>query len=117
MIGCRRSGTFPARARGGTGAVASPAALTRPGAARRVGWTGSAGLEHAAMQVSVKGKQMDVGDALRGHVTHSLESVVGKYFGNAIDAHAVFARETYRFCCDLSVHIGRDILVQSEGDA
>src|SRR5918999_586291 len=68
------------------------------------------------MQVSVKGKQMDVGDALRGHVASSLEAVVGKYFGNPIEAQAAFAREAHYFRCDLSVHVGRDILVNSHGE-
>jgi ribosomal subunit interface protein len=69
------------------------------------------------MQVSVKGKQIDVGEALRGHVATSLDAVVGKYFGNAIEASAVFSREAHLIRCDVSVHIGRDILVQGEAES
>jgi ribosomal subunit interface protein len=66
-----------------------------------------------AMQLRVTGKQMDVGDALRTHIEESLTLLVGKYFGDGIEAHAVIAREAHRYTCDLQVHIGRGILMQS----
>lgn len=66
-----------------------------------------------AMQYSVTGKQMDVGDALRQHIEAQLGAQVGKYFGGGIEAHAVMSREKHLFCCDLSVHIGRNILMQA----
>jgi ribosomal subunit interface protein len=69
------------------------------------------------MQLSVKGKQIDVGDALRHHVESTLSGVVDKYFAKAIEAHAVFSREAHLFRADLSVHIGRDIVVQGQGEA
>ena len=72
------------------------------------------------MQFSVTGKQIDVGDALRQHIEHQLGAQVGKYFGVGIVAHAVLGREKHLFCCDLSVHIGRGILIQAsekDGDA
>jgi len=42
------------------------------------------------MKLIVKGQQIDVGDALREHVRESLDSVFGKYFGDAIDATVIF---------------------------
>jgi ribosomal subunit interface protein len=66
-----------------------------------------------AMQLRVTGKQMDVGDALRTHIEESLTTLVGKYFGGGIEAHAVVAREAHRYTCDLQVHVGRGILMQS----
>lgn len=66
-----------------------------------------------AMQFSVKGKQMDVGDALRRHIEESVTALVGKYFGSGIEAHAVLGREAHLYCCDLSVHVGRGILMQA----
>ena len=71
-----------------------------------------------AMQFSVTGKQMDVGDALSQHIEQSVSNLVGKYFGSGIEAHAVLSREAHLYCCDLSVHIGRGIMMQaSEKDA
>jgi ribosomal subunit interface protein len=69
------------------------------------------------MQLTVTGKQVDVGDALRRHVDASLEALLGKYFGSAIEAHAVFAREAHLIRTDLSVHIGRGIMVKSGATA
>ena len=66
-----------------------------------------------AMQFSVTGKQIDVGDALSQHIEHSVNSLVGKYFGSGIEAHAVLSREAHLYCCDLSVHIGRGIMMQA----
>ena len=70
------------------------------------------------MQWTVKGKQMDVGDALRGHAEQRLTDAVAKYFDQAIEASAVLSREAHEFRADISVHVGRGILVQghSQGD-
>src|SRR5205807_1982752 len=65
------------------------------------------------MQLTVTGKQVDVGEALRRHVETSLESLLGKYFRTAIEAHAVFTREAHLIRTDLSLHIGRGIIVKS----
>src|SRR6267142_2214905 len=65
------------------------------------------------MQLTVTGKQVDVGEALRRHVEASLDSLLGKYFRTAIEAHAVFTREAHLIRTDLSLHIGRGIIVKS----
>lgn len=64
------------------------------------------------MLITVKGKQLDVGDALRGHIEQSLNQLVGKYFANPLEAQIVLSREAHLFRADVSVHVGRDILVQ-----
>ena len=69
------------------------------------------------MQLSVKGKQIDIGDALRIHVETSLVAVVEKYFEKAIEAHAVFSRQGHLIRSDLSVHLRRDIIVQGQASA
>ena len=67
------------------------------------------------MQLSVKGKQLDVGDAWRRHVEESLPSVVAKYFDNAQDAQVMLSREGSTFRVDITVHVGKRIIVQSHG--
>lgn len=69
------------------------------------------------MQLTVKGKQIDVGDALRTHVAESLNSVVGKYFNNSLEANVVFSRDAHLFKADIQVHVGRGILLQSASEA
>jgi len=65
------------------------------------------------MQLTVTGKQIAIGDALRSRVEASLGAMLGKYFGTAIEAHAVFAREGHLIRADVSLHIGRGIIVNS----
>lgn len=69
------------------------------------------------MQLTVRGKQIDVGDALRAHVGESLDNVVGKYFGRPIEATVVLSREAHLYRAQISVHVGRGILLQSEAEA
>ena len=65
------------------------------------------------MDISVKGKNLDVGDALRGHAEGNLASAVDKYFSKATDASVVFTHEGREFRTDISVHPGpRGLLVQ-----
>ncbi|MEE8351498.1 MAG: ribosome-associated translation inhibitor RaiA [Rhodospirillales bacterium] len=70
------------------------------------------------MDISVKGKNIDVGDALREHVDEHLGSAVAKYFAHAIDATAVFTREGRTLRADISVHPGpRGLIVQGRAEA
>lgn len=69
------------------------------------------------MQLSVKGKQLDVGDALRTHVADSLNAVVGKYFNKPIEANVVLTKDAHLYKADIQVHVGRGIVLQSAGDA
>ena len=69
------------------------------------------------MQLTVTGKQVDVGGALRRHVAESLDALLGKYFRTAIETHAVFAREAHLIRTDLSLHIGRGIMIKSGATA
>lgn len=69
------------------------------------------------MEITVKGKQMDVGEALRGHVETQLTQAVTKFFDRAIDASVVFQKNNHQFMVDISVHPGRGLLVQGSGGA
>ena len=67
------------------------------------------------MHISIKGKQLDVGVAWRGHVEENLPAVVGKYFDKAQDAQVTLTKQGSTFSVDLVVHVGKRILVQSHG--
>jgi len=69
------------------------------------------------MHLTVTGKQVDVGDALRRHVETTLDTMLGKYFRTAIEAHAVFAREAHLITTDVSLHVGRGMVVNSSAAA
>ena len=69
------------------------------------------------MQINISGHQLDVGNSLRAHITDSLESIVDKYFGEAIDATVVLTRERFTVRADVAIHIGRDIYVRAHESA
>jgi ribosomal subunit interface protein len=69
------------------------------------------------MKLSVKGKQIDVGDALRSHVKFHLEEVIGKYYGDSLDAAVTFSRDAHLFRADIMVHGGHGVLLQSNASA
>lgn len=69
------------------------------------------------MNLTVKGKNLDVGDALRSHIGDSLNSIFSKYFSNPIEATVTLSKQVHLFLAQISVHIGRGILVQSEARA
>jgi ribosomal subunit interface protein len=69
------------------------------------------------MHLTVSGKQVDVGDALRHHVEASLDAILGKYFRTAIEAHVGFAKEGHLDRADISIRVGRGILVNAAAAA
>lgn len=67
------------------------------------------------MQLTVQGKQMDLGDALRSHVEGKLEDINAKYFNRAIDATVTFSPEGAAFTkTHISIRVGKDIMVISD---
>lgn len=52
------------------------------------------------MQVSVSGKHVDVGDALRSRIIDDLSSHVGRFFERGGDADVVVSREGHQFRVD-----------------
>lgn len=69
------------------------------------------------MQLSISGKHLDVGEALRQHVQTAIEASVVRHFGGAIEGSVIFAKARHLFRADVSVHVGRGIMVQSHGEA
>ena len=65
------------------------------------------------MQLTITGKQIDIGEALRTHVESSLDSILDKYFKTAIEAHVVVSKEAHLIRVEISLHIGRGIVVNA----
>jgi ribosomal subunit interface protein len=68
------------------------------------------------MNLTVNGKGIDVGEALRTHVASSLDRVLEKYFSNPIDATTTFSKQGHLFKVQISVHVGRGIMMQADGE-
>jgi ribosomal subunit interface protein len=69
------------------------------------------------MQLSVTGKQTEIGEALRRHVEGSLGSILEKYFKTAIEAHVVLWKGAHLNRAEISIHVGRGIVVNANGAA
>jgi ribosomal subunit interface protein len=69
------------------------------------------------MKVQVSGHRLDVGDALRTHVTERLEASVGKYFDRPIDGQVTFSKEGHEYRADCSVHLSSGMHVNTQGRA
>ena len=62
------------------------------------------------MNITVKGKGMDVGDALRGHMSDSLNEHLKRYFDRSLDVHVTVSKQASVFNVDLAVHVPGEIL-------
>lgn len=70
------------------------------------------------MQLSVQGKQLDIGDALRSHVNDRLTKILSKYFGDAVDVTVTLSREgQHLYRAVVTAHVGRGIRVEAQSDA
>ena len=69
------------------------------------------------MQLSVTGKQTEIGEALRRHAETSLGSILDKYFKTAIEAHVIISKEAHLSRAEISIHIGRGIVVNARASA
>ncbi len=69
------------------------------------------------MQLSVKGQRLNIGDALRLHIEDSLGRILGRYFGDAIDARVVISRNAHHFRAHVYAHVGRNIHLEAQGEA
>jgi len=71
------------------------------------------------MRVTVAGKQVETGDALKVHVTEGLTGISRKYFDHALDARVVFSRDSKRdgtaYLCGIDMHAGRGLSMRAEG--
>ncbi|QPH55854.1 ribosome hibernation-promoting factor, HPF/YfiA family [Pontivivens ytuae] len=65
------------------------------------------------MRLQVSGKQMDLGDAMRTHVSDRLDDVVSKYAGRPVEAVVTFSKDAHEYKCDASVHLSTGLTTQA----
>lgn len=69
------------------------------------------------MELSVHGKQIDVGDSLRGHVKEKIEDLSEKYFNHTTFANITFSKEGHghpRTRAHISIKLGKNIMVVAD---
>lgn len=69
------------------------------------------------MRITVSGKQVELSEALRTRVELGLDTITGKYFDHALEAHVTFSRARSFFTCDINVHAGPGLMLRGEGEA
>jgi len=69
------------------------------------------------MQVSIIGKNIDVGDAFRTHIEDTLSTAVGRYFTRPVEATVTLVRDAHLYRAQVSARAGRGLLLQSTGEA
>ena len=69
------------------------------------------------MTLRVSGKNMDVGDALRGKAEEHFASVVGKYFDGGYDGHLTLTPDGIGFRADCVVHLDSGAVLQASAQA
>ncbi len=69
------------------------------------------------MQLSVNGRQIDIGDALRSHIEDSLTNIFSKYLGDAIETTVTLSREGHLYHARVNAHVGRGMQLVAENRA
>ncbi len=64
------------------------------------------------MQITITGKQLNLGDNMQSYAEKNLAAVVDKYFDAAIDAAIVFSREGDAIKAEVTVHPGSGALLK-----
>ena len=69
------------------------------------------------MNVSISGRQIDVGDALTSHAEAGIAAASEKYFSDSLNAAVVFAKERATFKADIKIHVHKGIDMRASGEA
>jgi ribosomal subunit interface protein len=73
------------------------------------------------MHITVAGKQVETGEALKTHVRDGLTTIARKYFDHALEANVTFRRDAKGkqaafFACDINLKAGRNLFMRGEGE-
>jgi ribosomal subunit interface protein len=67
------------------------------------------------MQLSITGRQIDIGDALRNHARARLSAVTGRFLDAAVDGTVNFVREGAGYRTDCTVHLRSGLYLHTHG--
>jgi ribosomal subunit interface protein len=69
--------------------------------------------EEEAMTLRVSGKNMDIGEALRGKAEQHIDNVVAKYFDGGYDGHLTLTPDGMGYLADCVVHLDTGVVLQA----
>ncbi len=71
------------------------------------------------MHITVAGKQVETGEALKTHVRDGLGAIAKKYFDHALEANVTFRRDAMgrlgAYNCEINLTAGRNLFVRGVG--
>lgn len=69
------------------------------------------------MALRISGKNLDIGEALRGQVQHRIDDAMAKFFGGGYSGHVTVAKDGSGFRTECSLHLDSGIVLQAAGAA
>ena len=69
------------------------------------------------MQLSINGKQPDLGAAFREYIKGQLPLAVDKYFENPTDGHVNMSKQGHEVRTDVMAYVGKGVLLQGHAEA
>ena len=69
------------------------------------------------MNITLTGKQVDIGDRLRNHVEQSVLGSVTKYFSDPLNCAVSFSKEGEEFGAEITVHPTKNMILKGTGIA
>jgi ribosomal subunit interface protein len=69
------------------------------------------------MALRISGKNLDIGESLRQHVSEKVAAVVSRYFNGAVGGHVVITREGSGYRSDCTLRLSSGVTVHAEGRA
>ena len=69
------------------------------------------------MHITISGRQLDVGDALKEHVTSYIEAAETKYAERPTEARVTFSKNGSAFDCEVSMHLSTGISTVARAEA
>jgi ribosomal subunit interface protein len=69
------------------------------------------------MPFRISGKNIDLGEALRGRVSDRIVEAMGKYFDGGYSGHVTLAKDGFGFRTECAIHLDSKITLHAEGMA
>ena len=67
------------------------------------------------MSLRISGKNMDMGEAMRGHVHERISAIAGRYFEGTMNGHIVVEPEGSGFRADCTLHLSSGVTIAADG--
>lgn len=67
------------------------------------------------MNITLTGKQVDIGDRLKKHVEEALDATVTKYFNAPLGCIVAFSKEGEDFSAEVTVHPAKNMVLKGSG--